>query len=979
MTNRRGQVLPLAMVGVVLVSLGLYAHHFVASSEYHQVHQIANAYQTSLVTDAANTELNQQQARAAAGTGQGSPWAEEVLSDLERSRVVGKKDGAPDGTEKTWGREHKFQLKAELPVAQRVAREGGLPNNLSVDLTVGPFKLAPNTIKAKDFYAEPVFADADKDIVAWNFRGPMTTEVRAGSQVERKTTTLAITDATPPASDFAIFSYEPPIGADEAQVEYRTVNDLNKGGRFTVYPRQQGRVMVRGPFYLVPEEGTDEKSPYLGGLEPQESVSYQERKWANWSTIPGNRALIQPPFNAGTVLNTIVSWIHKIAPGIGSEAYGSVIRPEASGSPQWNLGPIPVWAILGPAGMVLKLAGVDLELGPWHPEVSLVLGLAISGEPTVSPGDWTTVLPKDQPGMFASAAYFHGLLKPGDQTFSLFGNTAQRGTGPDAETGEDIYRGIVYNSLEEGSQPKAYDGGLRPAPGQDFDAILPEPLPREEGKLADVGILGYYGVATFESHSIVDMGIFEMLSTIMGPHIKLLHKLIELTGISPDLHVVLRQWHVYGNKIDKEHPLTLEGVIEAFTNAFPQENEPDKSYDEKKKALKNSAVLAPYGLYFCEHSVRSSERVLKALKALVVLHASNVLVGMITGAAVGKIAKAIFKKTKTPVRKATDDPPDFDLEPGARLQLAKIGWQAKQVLHGAYHRLYHTVFARHVAKELGNDFTKSLTRNVVEAILRIPVLNYVKVYSHHSFVGSTGFLPDLAKIFAGAYGYEDFKHPFSNDPRAAFTQLTGLREHTPDYPNGFYPPKYTSWGATFTRSYPTLEAYLKNEAVDGVLPLRGTVMIKSLKYKGEPIRYRGSGIIVTVTDDENKGALLDARVEPAEDAPGNWLTLVHLVTDKVRAAPKMPSLELGELFTGTVFSQTGVKPAKEGAAILGNLVCGNINKSAIDESLKGPEQGVHVRYAVERLKDLNKADRRPMWSLEVTAHPEAPPPVAGAN
>ena len=63
--------------------------------------------------------------------------------------------------------------------------------------------------------------------------------------------------------------------------------------------------------------------------------------------------------------------------------------------------------------------------------------------------------------------------------------------------------------------------------------------------------------------------------------------------------------------------------------------------------------------------------------------------------------------------------------------------------------------------------------------------------------------------------------------------------------------------------------------------------------------------------------------------------------------------------------------------ILGNLVTGHINKRAIDPALKGPTDGVHVRYAAEILQNMAAPNKKPLWSIEVLGAPLAPPPPAG--
>lgn len=266
-----------------------------------------------------------------------------------------------------------------------------------------------------------------------------------------------------------------------------------------------------------------------------------------------------------------------------------------------------------------------------------------------------------------------------------------------------------------------------------------------------------------------------------------------------------------------------------------------------------------------------------------------------------------------------------------------------------------------------------LSRETIRNLLRDQLRDFSKDQIKTKIKDPNGFLPRPVKAALGVFGPEAVDHPFGHRINGVFTASKELAERAKKYPHGMFPPKYSSWASLATRTYPDFDTYLKAEKVGDVLPLRGIVLVRKLDYKGEAIKYRGVGLVVVISETADSRPKLDARVEPEARDGKHWMQLIHLIKPALFVEKNRPVLALGELFTGTVYSETGVKPAGRGTVILGNLVCGHINKSAIDTSLTGPEEGVTVRYASEILGDLMKPDRKPMWSIEVLGAPIAPP------
>lgn len=977
---RDGFLLPLVLVIAVLVSLSLYWFHVVAVSEYSQVHRIAAGWQVDLIVDSALIEMAIQQEKQAACAGAPPPeWVDRVIDDIDAARPKTPDDpdapdgqggpaGVPAGGPRTTG------AGRSLPGTDAVSRGAGNdPAAVEIQTTVGPFRHVPAEYDAKTIYAEPVFADRSKDVVAWNFRGPIKVEARvkatgrafSGDLVGAWNGTVAITDATPVASEFVLFSYMPPACENEDASIDQSINDLQRGGRFTVHARKVGRVMVRGPFLLLPEDAAGEKT-YLtdrdrGAGDHAPSFSYVEPKWKDWSAIPGTRALLPPPLALGNgVLKWVLDKLHGLWDKIPTIGEVEAQRPKREHSPQLTIGPIKLPRIC--VGVSPAEVCTPSEVGPWTlPPISVVVGAGSGGDPAADIGAWFSILPDDEVGRYATGMYFHGLRKPGEQTFCLFGRTQDPPAGPGEESVHDLYRGVRFKSSDDAPQYQDYSegiNGLVAGDGDDGEVILPEPVPRlDGGTQSDLGIIAHYGVAIFDAQTMFDFGLMDVLKhllpggVLLGP---VVDWVLKLFNFKPDIYIVLRQWKVKGYDLtDDPENLTAEKVMEVFENALPDNIDADD--------LKPMGIVTPYGMYQHQHSVNSWNRIKEALINL----GTKILVNKAVSLGVAKFGALLgwlFRKGK-------DGPLGSFLD-----KVKELG--------GSYVR-NNALLSKLV--ELGRNFAERLVKLLIRVklspetlrnLLKDQARGRARDFLKGKIRDPNGFLPRPVKALLGVFGPEAIDHPFKARFDAAMDATKGLREAARTYPYGFLPPKYTSWASLATRIYPTMQAYLDAERVGGVLPLRGVVLLRELDYKGEPIRYRGAGIIVVVTKDEAKGPRLEARVEPAENNDQTWLTLVHLVTADVFTKKEREPLKLGDSFTGTVYAETGVAPAGRGCLIFGNLICGHINKRKIDRSLKAPEEGVTVRYADEILPNMLKAGKRPLWSVEVlgTAQP-APPPT----
>lgn len=1019
--TRRGQVLPLVVLLLALVSLALFSFWFVAGSEYAQVHRIALQFQASLVAEAAGDELAQQQQQASCPQASPPPWMPPIITDLEAARppqppadavtpapttpgaagpgstptapapATGPTDpaipigGAPPMIPGTGGDSpvdvqypgcpgakpaidvrRTVDVSADLTITRQVAQAAGLDvGSLQVQIAVGPFFLVPCRLDPKLMYAEATFGDAQKDRTAWNLRAPCSVSVKIASASQSGEaqvvldTEMAVSDSTPPASEFALFSFLPPLS------EKMALEDLQSGGRFTVYPRSVGRVMVRGPLLLVPEDGSSEAA-HKGGEAPDESLSYPGREWPGWAAVPGPRALM-PPFFQAAIRNgadAVLDFLRNIfsfLPDLGEDA---ARRPDRlDHSPDRVIGPIDIPmpvrllinSVISPAGpiggLVNTFTPVSLgpeipdRVGPWQmPEVSLVGGLGLGGDPATHFGLFFPLLGDDEVARFSAGMYFHGLKSAGQQTFSILGSQVSRGFIPGEATSEDIFRGALINGdSDPPSEPRLYEAGLRPSDGKDHDVIIPEPVPHPTGGTnPDVGILAAYGVGHFDMVHYFDLGVVEVLKwfiPVLGQVGGVVIEIMGKFGLSPDLRLGFRHWEMRG---------TAAPAAAFDVAALAELIEADKM------------VLIPYGLYFFEHNVLSFDRFKEAMVnqglASFVGISSTFIVGKIAtilgvmfravGPRVGKIGTELARAIG---RDVSDSNPVLQA-------LINVGKKLSQGL---------------LRSSLREALMTGATRNVLEGLFKKAARSVTGRFVR----GPDNFLPRVVKAYLGVFGPSQMRPPLPGTAARAFSGVDGLAIEAAQYPSGFFPWRTTDWAAVATRAYPDMAAYLANESSDGVLLLRGIVLVKEARYSGPPIKYRGSGILVVVSTDPANPATLETTVEPVDSDGTSWMVLVHLPTvDLMQKPDELPALRLGERFVGSVVSLSGVTPTGKGTLIQGNLVTGIINKRAIDSSKVAPEEGVHVVYA-PWLKDAVAPGKFPRWNLELLGAPTPPLPA----
>ncbi|MBI4871742.1 MAG: hypothetical protein HY814_09250, partial [Candidatus Riflebacteria bacterium] len=104
---------------------------------------------------------------------------------------------------------------------------------------------------------------------------------------------IKIVDVCPPARQFAAFSFYSanPEGQGGPPADYST-DDLNNGGGLKIFSNGSGRIFVRGPFLIEPEDfpnGAGGRTPpTCTTFPPEEGLTVREG-WHGWAAIPAIR------------------------------------------------------------------------------------------------------------------------------------------------------------------------------------------------------------------------------------------------------------------------------------------------------------------------------------------------------------------------------------------------------------------------------------------------------------------------------------------------------------------------------------------------------------------------------------------------------------------------------------------------------------------------------------------------------------------
>ncbi len=893
--NHSGWVLPVVIVCALLLGANVLTFQFVAATDYMQVRRLGQRVQANALADLASDELHFSILdQDLAPWSQKPPWLSGLLDRVWMAR-------SRDPEARLLDVKTSVDFEAHLPGSTAAIEIAGSSFTFEkATAEIGPFRVIPDLPPREQYYAEPVFQDRLKTLMPLDLRGAFKFEVSVSSKLGplaagrsmMRVQELAITDTSPPAAEFALFAFEPPPDED------RVLNELQRGGRLTVFPNTDGRVFVRGPLVLV-AEGASAETPHLGGEAPSTpSVSYPEvagAQWTGWAAVPGPRALQAP---IASSLNKLLAGSVDLALGLLGRPTGLLkagpCRPRYDKSKTTfgipSMGP---WTILGQ-----DVFGPTKQVGPVDLPVSFVISAGLDKLLA-----YYLAFNGDRASYFLSGSYVHALAKAGSQTFSVTGDVQRISRADGTPTSVSVFRGVRVSQAGDDARPHN-DGISLPASAPEGDSILIEPLAQEAGQeLRDIGIMGMYGSADFDETTWLSVSLVDLLSWLIpgGISVKLASKLLKLLGVNLDVKLLVQH---YGVEVAADLPdeLTLaelEPLLES-----------------------ERLVLAPYGLYRHKDGFWSGKNLLAGLGDLaihaVATHLASALLGKLFSG--GPFDKTLLQKNAS--------------LPGDRLTAVDLRGRARGIL-GKTLRGFLRRFVGKWTVKTQHEAMRYLAQRMSKAIAK-------RIFK----LGITGILnsrsprPDPARQATASSLLESTEA--LDDPVAVAS-----------FPRGYYPSKYRAWERIWSRSYPDLPSYMAAESgADGVLELNGAVFIRNLNYTSDaPIRYRGRGILVAMTTKQARPSVLAAPVVPVsplpEDglsAPADWLILAHVVTEEARSGSTPPPLRLGELFTGSVYSDTGVIPGGSRTLIRGNLIAGWINKAAIPASLRGPGEGVTVMY-----------------------------------
>ncbi|MBI3893496.1 MAG: hypothetical protein HY303_18415 [Candidatus Wallbacteria bacterium] len=758
--SREGVVLPVVLVSLFLLASMVLTFQFLSSSDYKQVGKMVRTIQATALADLAADEVSldiDAGQKAAAASGTQPPWMKPLLDALD-----GKVSGGGGGATGVLDVKQDIPFDDKIPVTKAAAEKtNGLVEISGIKAVAGPFTVRSTAYPANVMYAPADLGDGGKNRLAWDLRGPLNVEVSIKtskgpldfSQKYLRGQELQITDTTPPASEFALFGYMPPVTADYA------LNDLQRGGSFTVEPKLVGRVFLRGPLFLFPEEALASKLQ-MGGPTPPASTSYPFKKWLFMGNIPGPRTLQQVVKLSDNPFDQLIAQAKALAPAVKSDM--SACRPEKEESHsvlKTNVIPIHVevelpWPI-GKKKVDEDVPAQDRDLG----NVSMVIADKLD---TDKPEFLT--IDEDNLAFFPPGAYLHGPIAADKQHFRL--------KPPDIL----LYKGIVVPAAPDKPARIYVPGALAMEEG---DSLAMEPLPNPAGA-GDLGVVGVYGTASLESYTyglltagdlslyLVTLGAKKAVDKLSFPgwiKNKIWDAVQDQLGsinaqvmaqlkIRPDLKVLFRRFEV-------------KTAAQNWESGPPKDLTAGGAPGEIQA---KEAVLAPYGYFFHKEGVWNSVPVADDLHKTML---DAVKTPLITGKTAAQFC-ALFVNNPNSRTEAdaliTGGPPES-------------GKAAKEFLRGDYEK---RLLARTKAKDAASP--EDAARVLVQGI-----------EAGGQPRGLAPLAASVSKRPKGVLG--DYWGP----PPAAPDDMAALAR---DYPNGFYPPQFRDWERSATRSYETMKAYL---------------------------------------------------------------------------------------------------------------------------------------------------------------------------
>lgn len=874
-TNRRGIFLPIVLVCIMLLVGIAIAFQFISASDYKQVARWGREAQAEALADLASDEIYTQVADVHPADGVAMPgWLTSLLTKLDAARAAA-------GTAELGAKESLTFALTDLPATNALATGPETIVTLStISAEVGPFTLLNQAFTADTYYLEPAFQDTPLSLRPWDLKGAIAVTLQAkgrqqilnfefGQQYHRDQV-LRITDTTPLANKFTLFSFHP------SPSEQYAFSDLRSGGTFDVAPALDGpgsRVMLRGPLVIVPDEApTATGAPaHLGGPNPQaESVGYPDNVYAGagaMATIPGPRLVMHP---AGGLGEGLMGSVGEVLDGLTTE-----MEPRRASEPQSNSVVKTLPKVFSYRLKIKDCVGFPLSLfaPEWmtrsmpQPELVFNLGDVSSslakGTRTASPV-FNTV-DKDPISYFPASAYFISPGVEGTQTFRIlpyfpsYTKLMQSFKGTAQSFGTIVGAPWARNVLNEG------------------DRVTLEPVIRDRTPAANAGLFGLYGVVhhAAKTYSIVPIREFMTWLAREGIERKLsgLVKKVALCNLE-DAEVDLVGQALTQLNLTPD----LDVVVHRFREIAPPPIGGAMSLGAVEGALtSNRAAILPFGSYHSADSFWASP--MGAAKRNEIMQDFQTEKSGHGGGVAGHTAtmEDVFTENGSP-NYGTVDP----------------NWPAGS---------FADEVARWLCEDVAGRYLQGFGTGNAVGIIRSLFAGLDGTVGMPTLVD----LPDRRP--QGAFG------PRSDDLPAA-VDMTPVRQR---FAGSFYPPKYRDFSQIVTRIYDDWNQYAAAEQdATGAIKLKGVVLIRNMNCPNG-FTYRGRGILIC-HGKNGAPAVIGGNVGPA--TPDSMLLLVHRVPPG-EMGTNAPSLRLGATFVGSIYSDNGVQM---GGTIQGNLVTGLLFK-----------------------------------------------------
>lgn len=930
----RGAVLPIVLVCAVLLVGMVVAFQFITASDYKQAARLTQEAQARALADLAFDEVwhNVYDIQTAPGSPR-PQWLDELVDKLESARR-----GAGTGPVVNATHSKSLDIKANLPItsaAQKLATE--IADLKSVTLKMGPFTVDGGNFGGapKVHYQEELFQDAGKDLRPWDLKGPLRLEVEVSgsrspiqfAQTYTRGQTLMFTDTTPVGRDFCTFVYGTPPSADYA------INDLNaNAGLLNLYPQHdKGRLMFRGPMLVAPEEApTALGANFLGGDNPQGTagaappMSYPDLKYApELAMVPGPRELQHPDAETGTITGVVSTVLPST---LQSAVQGGVeprrpSREESKTKFQTKTNPPYRFSItLTVCGQAITIVGRTPELNVEIDRLSMVLARgAGTGEAAVYQS-----LDLDKAAYYPPMGFAYCLRNPGQQKLVIHDTNAS------INNFNGSYQGLHIPN-DAARAPQKFTPGLGRTAGTDpnarfeGDVVVAEPVLRTDGKNQNVGLMGLYGVAHFESKTYLSIPIIDLNRFLIDIAIEkndprarartladnpdLPGKIIAACGLFGALALALDPMKIVRDNKEtlaqqalanlRIDPNTQFMIRRYRAEGAPAVNFPTSDGQLRDLLTTQHGLIVPYGAYSHESNFWNSAAVA-------------------TGQTRGRVTRTLTQKDNgitmgdPEIMRNLLREPAFNRPPN--IAAVDPGWP----VGGA-------------PSTMSDGLQAALTNLSTTIAGRMNRFNDAENKPPGQVVGEL-FGKERTQAWALPPNVAEKQRPRGVFlPPPAPPVNPDLEQLATQYPRGFFPPKYRDFLSMATRQYETFDDYALAESIDGaggkVLPLKGAVLIKKLKFTG-PITYRGRGIIMTYSATAQDAPSLTGVVRAEAPGAGHHLTLVHRVNPEIIKQADAPMLELGQNFDGTIVADTGVKPAAGTAGALtikGNLVVGLLN------------------------------------------------------